>query len=228
MLDFQFGYMYWRYFMWNFVGKQDDIQGRYNNHGNWISGINFIDNSLVGSQENLPSDILENKGRNTYFFLPLILGLIGIFFQIKKDPKQFWALLVFFLFTGLAIQFYTNPSIFQPRERDYSLVGSFYVFALWIGLGVAGLYDELRKLTSAKIIAPIITVVCLLAVPTLMAFQNWDDHDRSDRFTANSTARSYLDSTDENVGAIIFTIGDNDTFPLWYLQEIEATAQMYV
>ncbi|MCL5245713.1 DUF2723 domain-containing protein [Cellulophaga sp. 20_2_10] len=221
MLDFQFGYMYWRYFMWNFVGKQDDIQGRYNNHGNWISGINFIDNSLVGSQENLPSDILDNKGRNTYFFLPLILGLIGIFFQIKKDPKQFWALLVFFLFTGLAIQFYTNPSIFQPRERDYSLVGSFYVFALWIGLGVAGLYDELRKLTSAKIIAPIITVVCLLAVPTLMAFQNWDDHDRSDKFTANSTARSYLDSTDENVGAIIFTIGDNDTFPLWYLQEIE-------
>ncbi|WKB80021.1 DUF2723 domain-containing protein [Cellulophaga lytica] len=221
MMDFQFGYMYWRYFMWNFVGKQDDIQGRYNNHGNWISGINFIDNQLVGSQDNLPSDVANNKGRNVYYFLPLILGIIGILFQIKKDPKQFWALLVFFLFTGLAIQFYTNPTIFQPRERDYSLVGSFYVFALWIGIGVAGLYDELKKITSAKIIAPVITVICLLAVPTLMAFQNWDDHDRSNRFTANSTARSYLDSTQEDAGAILFTIGDNDTFPLWYLQEIE-------
>jgi len=221
MVDFQFGYMYWRYFMWNFTGKQDDIQGRYNNHGNWLSGIGVIDNMRLGSQDNLPSDVLDNKGRNTYYFLPLILGIIGILFQLKKDPKQFWTLFVFFMFTGIAIQFYTNPYIFQPRERDYSLVGSFYVFSLWIGLGVAGLFDEFRKFLSPKILAPVITIACLIAVPVLMAYQNWDDHDRSNKFTANSTAKAYLDSTEENVGAIIFTIGDNDTFPLWYLQEIE-------
>lgn len=221
MFDFQFGYMYWRYLMWNYVGKQDDIQGRYNNHGNWISGINFVDNKLRGSQENLPSDILNNKGRNTYYFLPFILGVIGILFQIKKNPKQFWAIFVFFMFTGIAIQFYTNPSIFQPRERDYSLVGSFYVFAIWIGLGVYGLFDEFKKYITPKILAPAITIVCLLAAPLLMAYQNWDDHDRSNRFTANSTAKAYLDSTKEDAGSILFSIGDNDTFPLWYLQEIE-------
>ncbi len=143
MIDFQFNYMYWRYFMWNFSGKQDDIQGRYDNHGNWLSGFSFIDNPRLGPQENLPSDIKNNKGRNTYYLLPFLLGLIGIIFQFRKDRKQFWVLLVFFLFTGLAIQFYTNPYIFQPRERDYSLVGSFYIFTLWIGLGVYGLYDEL-------------------------------------------------------------------------------------
>jgi hypothetical protein len=221
MFEFQFGYMYWRYFMWNFTGKQNDVQGRYNDNGNWISGINFIDNIRLGSQENLPSDIENNKGRNTYFFLPLLLGIIGLVFQISKNPKQFWVLLVFFLFTGLAIQFYTNPYIFQPRERDYSLVGSFYIFALWIGLGVYGLFDEVRKLLSAKIAAPAITVICLLAVPFLMAFQNWDDHDRSNKYTAQSTAKAYLDSCQEDAGAIIFSIGDNDTFPLWYVQEVE-------
>jgi len=221
MFEFQFGYMYWRYFMWNFTGKQDDIQGRYNNHGNWISGIGFVDNFLRGSQDNLPSEIKDNKGRNTYFFLPLLLGIIGLVFQISKNPKQFWVLLVFFLFTGLAIQFYTNPGIFQPRERDYSLVGSFYVFALWIGIGVYGLFDEFRKIINPKTLAPAITIVCLLAVPSLMAYQNWDDHDRSNRFTARSTAKAYLSSTQENAGAMLFTIGDNDTFPLWYVQEIE-------
>lgn len=221
MVSFQFGYMYGRYFMWNFVGKQDDIQGKYNNNGNWISGIGFVDNWLRGSQDNLPSDVKNNKGRNTYFFLPLILGIIGIFFQISRNPKQFWALFVFFMFTGIAIQFYTNPYIFQPRERDYSLVGSFYIFALWIGLGVYGLFEEFRKLISPKILAPALTVICLLSVPTVMAYQNWDDHDRSGRYTAQSTAKAYLDSTQEDVGAIIFTIGDNDTFPLWYVQEIE-------
>ena len=221
MFEFQFGYMYWRYFMWNFVGKQDDVQGRYNNHGNWLSGINFVDSLRLGSQENLPSDIENNKGRNTYFFLPLILGIIGFVFQISKNPKQFWVLFVFFIFTGLAIQFYTNPYIFQPRERDYSLVGSFYIFALWIGLGVYGLFDEFRKLISPKILAPVMTLICLLAVPGVMAYQNWDDHDRSNRFTARSTAKAYLDSTQENAGAMLFTIGDNDTFPLWYAQEIE-------
>ncbi|MCL6267279.1 DUF2723 domain-containing protein [Flagellimonas myxillae] len=221
MVEFQFGYMYMRYFMWNFVGRQNDIQGRYDENGNWLSGIGFMDSLRLGSQDNLPSDWENNKGRNTYFFLPLLLGIIGIVFQISKDPKQFWVLFVFFMFTGLAIQFYTNPYIFQPRERDYSLVGSFYVFCMWIGLGVYGLFDEFRKFLSAKIAAPAITTLCLLAVPLLMAFQNWDDHDRSNRYTANSTAKAYLDSCQEDAGAILFTIGDNDTFPLWYAQEIE-------
>ena len=221
MFEFQFGYMYWRYFMWNFTGKQNDKQGRYDDNGNWLSGINFIDSMRLGSQDNLPSDIQNNKGRNTYFFLPLLLGIIGILFQIGKNPKQFWVLFIFFLFTGIAIQFYTNPSIFQPRERDYSLVGSFYIFAIWIGLGVYGLFDSFKKLITPKILAPAVTVICVLAAPFLMAYQNWDDHDRSNRFTAKSTAIDYLESTKENAGSILFTIGDNDTFPLWYAQEIE-------
>jgi cbb3-type cytochrome oxidase subunit 3 len=221
MFEFQFGYMYWRYFMWNFTGKQNDVQGRYNGDGNWLSGIGFIDSWHLGSQDNLPTEVLANKGRNTYFFLPLILGIIGLIFQVTRNPKQFWVLFVFFLFTGLAIQFYTNPSIFQPRERDYSLVGSFYIFALWIGIGVYGLFDEFRKMLKPKILAPLITLICLLAVPGVMAFQNWDDHDRSNRYTANASAKAYLDSCQEDAGAILFTIGDNDTFPLWYAQEIE-------
>ncbi|MGB5647679.1 MAG: DUF2723 domain-containing protein [Muriicola sp.] len=221
MVQFQFGYMYARYFMWNFVGKQDDLQGRYNGNGEWLSGIGFIDSIRLGSQENLPRDILENKGRNTYFFLPLLLGIIGLVFQISKDPKQFWVLFVFFIFTGIAIQFYTNPYIFQPRERDYSLVGSFYIFALWIGLGVYGLYEEFSKFLKPKVWAPAITLVCLLAVPGVMAYQNWDDHDRSGRYTARSAAKAYLDSCQEEAGAMLFTIGDNDTFPLWYVQEVE-------
>ena len=221
MFDFQFNYMYWRYFMWNFTGKQDDIQGRFDNHGNWLSGISFIDSTRLGPQENLPSDILNNKGRNTYFFLPLILGIIGILFQFRKDRKQFWTLLVFFLFTGLAIQFYTNPYIFQPRERDYSLVGSFYIFTLWIGIGVYGLYEELSHLVKKSWLSPAVVALCFLAVPALMGFQNWDDHDRSNKKTAQSTAKAYLNSTQKDVGAMLFTIGDNDTFPLWYAQEIE-------
>ncbi|WP_420402131.1 DUF2723 domain-containing protein [Flagellimonas sp.] len=221
MIEFQFGYMYMRYFMWNFAGRQNDVQGRYDENGNWLSGIGFIDSLRLGSQDNLPSDWKNNKARNTYFFLPLLLGIIGLVFQISKNPKQFWVLFVFFMFTGIAIQFYTNPYIFQPRERDYSLVGSFYVFSMWVGMGVYGLFDEFRKLISAKIAAPALTTICLLSVPLLMAFQNWDDHDRSNRYTANSTAKAYLDSCQEDSGAILFTIGDNDTFPLWYAQEIE-------
>lgn len=221
MFKFQFGYMYWRYFMWNFTGKQDDLQGRYNGDGEWLSGIGFLDSLRLGSQDNLPQDLLDNKGRNTYFFLPLILGIIGLVFQITRNPKQFWVLCVFFLFTGLAIQFYTNPYIFQPRERDYSLVGSFYIFAIWIGMGVYGLFDEFRKWVNPKILAPAVTAVCLLAVPAVMAYQNWDDHDRSGRYTAEASAKAYLDSCQEDAGAMIFTIGDNDTFPLWYVQEIE-------
>ncbi|WP_422858965.1 protein O-mannosyl-transferase family [Flagellimonas sp. S174] len=221
LFEFQFGYMYTRYFMWNFVGRQNDVQGRYDGNGNWLSGIGFVDSLRLGSQKNLPSDWENNKARNTYFFLPLILGIIGIVFQISRNSKQFWVLFVFFMFTGIAIQFYTNPYIFQPRERDYSLVGSFFIFCIWIGLGVYGLFDEFRKLLSAKIAAPAITAICLLAVPLLMGFQNWDDHDRSGRYTAQSAAKAYLDSCQEDAGAILFTIGDNDTFPLWYAQEIE-------
>nr|WP_293303192.1 DUF2723 domain-containing protein [Allomuricauda sp.] len=221
LFEFQFGYMYMRYFMWNFVGKQNDVQGRYDDNGHWLSGIGFLDSLQLGSQDNLPSEWKNNKARNTYFFLPLLLGIIGIVFQISRNPKHFWVLFVFFMFTGLAIQFYTNPYIFQPRERDYSLVGSFYIFCIWIGLGVYGLFEEFKKLLSAKIAAPLITSLCLLGIPLLMAAENWDDHDRSGRYTAQSTAKAYLDSCQEDAGAILFTIGDNDTFPLWYVQEIE-------
>tara|TARA_R110000868_G_scaffold320583_6_gene581535 strand:- start:2704 stop:6006 length:3303 start_codon:yes stop_codon:yes gene_type:complete len=220
MLEYQLGYMYWRYFMWDFVGRQDDIQGRYDNHGNWLSGIKPIDEWHLGlSQDNLPSDVQNNKARNTYYFLPFILGLIGLFFLYNKDKKLFWTMLVFFLFTGVAIQFYTNVRPFEPRERDYSVVGSFYVFALWIGFGVYALFEGLKKYTSSKLLAPAITGVCLILVPGILAANNWDDHDRSDKYTARAMAKMYLDSCAEN--AILFTIGDNDTFALWYAQEIE-------
>ncbi|WP_282031291.1 glycosyltransferase family 117 protein [Winogradskyella eximia] len=221
MLQYQFGYMYWRYFMWNFTGRQDDIQGRYTyKNGNWISGINVIDEMHLGvSQDNLPTDVLENKSRNTYYFLPLILGLVGFFFLMYSDLKRFWVLLVFFLLTGLAIQFYTNIRPFEPRERDYSVVGSFYVFAIWIGFGVYAIYDLLRSSIKTKFLAPAITLVCIIIVPGVLAANNWDDHDRSGKYTTNSMARKYLESCAPN--AILFTIGDNDTFPLWYLQEIE-------
>jgi len=220
MLEYQLGYMYWRYFMWNFTGRQDDIQGKYDMHGNWISGINFIDEIHLGmSQDNLPSDVLNNKGRNTYYFLPLLLGLIGLFFMFNSDKKLFWIMLVFFLFTGLAIQVYTNVRPFEPRERDYSVVGSFYVFAIWIGFGAYAFYDFLLKFTKHKLLAPAVTLVCLVLVPGILAANNWDDHDRSGKKTANSMARKYLESCAPN--AILFSIGDNDSFPLWYLQEIE-------
>ena len=220
MLEYQLGYMYWRYFMWNFTGRQDDIQGKYNMHGNWISGINFIDEMhLDVSQDNLPSDVLNNKARNTYYFLPLILGLIGLFFLFNTDKKLFWTMLVFFLFTGIAIQVYTNVRPFEPRERDYSVVGSFYVFAIWIGFGAYALYDLLTKFSKHKLLAPAVSLVCLILVPGILAANNWDDHDRSGKRTANSMARTYLESCAPN--AILFTIGDNDSFPLWYLQEIE-------
>lgn len=220
LFDYQIGYMYWRYFMWNFAGRQDDIQGKMDLHGNWITGINFIDKYLLGiAQENLPSDVLNNKARNTYYLLPLLLGLIGLFFVFNKDKKVFWTMLVFFLFTGIAIQVYTNVRPFEPRERDYSLVGSFYVFALWIGIGVYALYDKLQTFSKSKLIAPAVSAFCLVIVPGLLISQNWDDHDRSNRRTAHAMAVNYLESCAPN--AIIFTIGDNDTFPLWYAQEIE-------
>lgn len=218
-LEFQVGYMYWRYFMWNFVGRQDDIQGKYGDlHGNWLSGIDFIDELFLGSQDNLPSDVRENKARNTYFFLPLILGIIGLVFHYKKDKKTAWVLTVLFLFTGLALKIYLNERAFEPRERDYALVGSFYVFALWIGFGVFALFDALKKHLNPKVTAPAVLAVCLI-VPGILISQNWDDHDRSNRYTALAMAKKYLDSVDEN--AILFSIGDNDTFALWYAQEVQ-------
>ncbi|WP_299671187.1 DUF2723 domain-containing protein [uncultured Polaribacter sp.] len=220
MFSFQFGYMYGRYFMWNFAGRQNDIQGRLDIfNGNWISGIDFIDEVRLGSQKQLPTQVLENKGRNKYYFLPLILGIIGLVFQIKWDKENFFTLFLFFAFTGFAIIFYTNPKPFEPRERDYAIVGSFYIFAIWIGFGVLALYEFLKNYANKKTVAIVVSVISLLAVPTLMASQNWDDHDRSNRFTTRLNAQAYLESADQN--AIMFTIGDNDTFPLWYMQEVE-------
>ena len=221
MFQYQFGYMYWRYFMWNFTGRQNDIQGKYDDfNGNWISGIDLIDKWHIGlSQDNLPTDVKENKARNTYYFLPLLLGLVGFFFILYTDMKRFWVLLVFFLLTGLAIQFYTNVRPFEPRERDYSVVGSFYVFAIWIGFGVYAIYDLLKTSVKTKLLAPLITLACIIIVPGILAANNWDDHDRSGKHTANAMARKYLESCAPN--SILFTIGDNDSFPLWYLQEIE-------
>ena len=219
LFDYQIGYMYWRYFMWNFSGRQDDIQGKMDMHGNWISGINFVDEWSLGvSQKNLPKDVLNNKARNTYFLLPLILGLIGLYFLYNTNKEYFWILILFFLFTGLAIQVYTNVRPFEPRERDYSVVGSFYVFSMIIGLGsyyVSVMFEKI-KTKGATILS---FILCLLFVPVNLAMNNWDDHDRSDRYTAYEMAVNYLESCDKN--AILFTIGDNDTFPLWYAQEIE-------
>ena len=219
LFNYQIGYMYWRYFMWNFSGRQDDIQGKMDMHGNWISGINFIDEWSLGvSQKNLPKDVIDNKARNTYFLLPLLLGLIGLYFLYNVDKKLFWILILFFLFTGIAIQVYTNVRPFEPRERDYSVVGSFYVFSIIIGLGayyVANLFEKI-KIMGAGILS---FILCLFFVPVNLAMNNWDDHDRSDRYTAYEMAVNYLESCDKN--AILFTIGDNDTFPLWYAQEIE-------
>ena len=220
MISYQFGYMYGRYFMWNFSGRQNDVQGQldiYN--GNWLSGIKFIDEARLGPQTNLPSDVKENKGRNIYFMLPFLLGLVGLFYHIKWDKRNFFVLFMFFAFTGFAIIFYTNPKPFEPRERDYAIVGSFYIYAIWIGFGVLALYEYLKDFANKKVVAVAVSVISLLAVPTLMGFENWDDHDRSNRYTTHLSAQSYLESCDSN--AIMFTIGDNDTFPLWYMQEVE-------
>ena len=219
LIDYQIGYMYFRYFMWNFSGKQDDIQGKMDLHGNWITGINFLDEIILGiSQKNLPSDVENNKGRNTYFLLPLLLGLLGCVFLYNVNKEYFWVFLTLFIFTGLAIQVYTNVRPFEPRERDYSLVGSFYVFSIFIGLGgyyVSKIFKSL-KIRFAQILS---FLICLLAVPVNLFANNYDDHDRSGRYSALSMAKNYLNSCDPN--AILFTIGDNDTFPLWYAQEIE-------
>lgn len=219
-MNYQVQYMYLRYFMWNFTGRQNDIQGEGGKfNGNWLSGIPFIDEWHLGTQDNLSEDMLNNKARNTYFFLPLILGLIGMIFHAKKDLKSFYVTLTLFLFTGLAIIVYLNQSMYQVRERDYAYVGSFLVFGMWIGIGAYSVYEGIKGFLNAKTARALSLVACFVAVPFLMAFQNWDDHDRSGKYTALASAKKYLDSCLPN--ALIFTIGDNDTFPLWYLQEVE-------
>ena len=222
--SYQVNFMYWRYFMWSFSGRQHDIQGHGEiEHGNWITGIPFIDNMLVGNQEFLPSDMKDNKGRNVFFCLPLILGLIGLFWQAYKGEKgvqQFWVVFFLFFMTGLAIVLYLNQTPMQPRERDYAYAGSFYAFAIWIGLGVAGVAEWLQKKIGEKPAAIIASVACLF-VPLQMVSQTWDDHDRSGRYTCSDFGKNYLNTLPEEGNPIIYTNGDNDTFPLWYNQEVE-------
>jgi hypothetical protein len=217
---YQVGFMYMRYFMWNFAGRQNDIQGNGNPLlGNWISGINFIDEARLGKLDNIPDDLKTNPGRNTYYFLPLIIGLAGMFWHYKNSNKDFWLVLGFFIMTGLAIILYLNQYPNQPRERDYAYVASFYAFAVWIGIGFMFFYEYLKKLTGNRV-ALGVTFACLFfAAPVLLASQNWDDHDRSDRYTARDIGANYLKSTDKN--AILFTYGDNDSFPVWYVQDVE-------
>ena len=224
-INYQVNFMYWRYFMWNFVGRQNDIQGHGEiEHGNWITGIDFIDRILVGDQTLLPSELRDNKGRNVFYGLPLILGLIGLFWQAnrgKRGARQFWVVMMLFFMTGLAIVLYLNQTPMQPRERDYAYAASFYAFAIWIGMGVAGITQWLQKLIKNQAVAATLaTIVCVL-VPLQMASQTWDDHDRSDRYMARDFGQNYLNSLPEKGYPIIFTNGDNDTFPLWYNQEVE-------
>ena len=221
---YQLNYMYWRYFMWNFAGRQNDIQGQGEiEHGNWITGISFIDNMLIGDQTLLPSELKNNKGHNVFYCLPLILGLIGLFWQAYKGEKgiqQFWIVFFLFFMTGLAIVLYLNQTPQQPRERDYAYAGSFYAFAIWIGLGVAAIAEYLSKKINEKPAVILASVVCLL-VPVQMVSQTWDDHDRSNRYTCRDFGQNYLNSVPEKGNPILFTNGDNDTFPLWYNQETE-------
>ncbi|NDV57609.1 protein O-mannosyl-transferase family [Bacteroides sp. 519] len=224
--SYQINFMYWRYFMWNFVGRQNDIQGHGEiENGNWITGIKFIDNMLVGNQDLLPQELKENKGRNVFFGLPLLLGIIGLFWQAyrgKRGVQQFWVVFFLFFMTGLAIVLYLNQTPSQPRERDYAYAGSFYAFAIWIGMGVAGIIHLLRKRFNVKYVpAAIITSVICLLVPIQMASQTWDDHDRSGRYVCRDFGQNYLMTLPEEGKPIIFTNGDNDTFPLWYNQETE-------
>ena len=232
--SYQVNFMYWRYFMWNFAGRQNDIQGHGElEHGNWITGIPFLDNMRLGDQSNLPTELRENKGYNVFYCLPLILGIIGLVWQVNKrvatkngmvdeGVKQFWVVFFLFFMTGLAIVLYLNQTPVQPRERDYAYAGSFYAFAIWIGLGVAAISDMLNRYVFKKndIAGAVLSGLCLL-VPVQMASQTWDDHDRSGRYTCRDFGQNYLMSLDEGKSPIIFTNGDNDTFPLWYCQETE-------
>jgi len=217
---YQVGYMYLRYFMWNFAGRQNDIQGHGElTKGNWISGIKFIDQARLGPQDNMPSSIVDNKGHNKYYLLPLLLGLAGAFFHYKKHNKDFWVVALLFLLTGFAILVYLNQYPIQPRERDYAYAASFYAFAIWVGIGVAGLIEWVSKRKRSVVSAVALVLASLILVPGIMAKENWDDHDRSHRYTAPAFAKNFLNSC--LPGGIMFTNGDNDTFPLWYIQEVE-------
>ncbi len=219
-LSYQLGHMYFRYFMWNFVGRQNDVQSHGGIlDGRVVSGIKGIDEIWLGNQDKLTDDMLNHPARNTYYFLPLILGLIGMFFHLKRHLKDFWIIMFLFILTGIAIVVYLNQSPFQPRERDYAYAGSFYAFSIWIGMGVAGLAAFLHRWMSMRLAAIFSFVISLLGAPILMGAQNWDDHDRSGRYVARDIARNYLESCDKD--AILYTVGDNDTFPLWYAQEVE-------
>lgn len=225
-LSYQCNFMYWRYFMWNFAGRQNDIQGHGEpEHGNWITGIPFIDNMRLGDQSKLPDALKENKGHNVFYCLPLLLGLVGLFWQSfrgRRGIRQFWVVFFLFFMTGLAIVFYLNQTPVQPRERDYAYAGSFYAFAIWCGMGVAAIIDLLKKYLHADgvVVAAVAAVVCLL-VPIQMASQTWDDHDRSNRYTCRDFGRNYLMTLQDEGNPILFTNGDNDTFPLWYNQDVE-------
>ena len=221
-VNYQLNFMYWRYFMWNFVGRQNDIQSHGEmEHGNWITGISFIDNLLVGNQDTLPDVLKNNKGRNVFFALPLILGIIGLIWQAKRNKEglqQFFVVFMLFFMTGLAIVLYLNQTPLQPRERDYAYAGSFYAFAIWIGMGVAAITEKLKKQSAIANLA--VALLCLL-VPVQMVSQTWDDHDRSGRYACRDFGLNYLNSLPAEGNPIIFTCGDNDTFPLWYNQEVE-------
>ena len=219
---YQLNWMYFRYFMWNFAGKQNDNQGLFAGNvrdGNWITGITPIDNMLYGDQSAMPDSLKNNKAHNTLFALPFILGLLGMYFHYKQKKSDFGVNFLMFFFTGFAIVLYLNQAGYQPRERDYAYVGSFYAFAVWIGLGVLMLKELLSKSMNQTTAAGLATLVCILAVPALMASQEWDDHDRSNKVIARDLAKDYLESCAPN--AILFTFGDNDTYPLWYAQEVE-------
>ena len=237
-LSYQCNFMYWRYFMWNFAGRQNDIQGNGElEHGNWITGIPFIDNARLGDQNLLPDDLKENKGHNVFYCLPLILGLLGLFWQAwytrkRKvgektidDPigiRQFWVVFFLFFMTGLAIVIYLNQTPMQPRERDYAYAGSFYAFAIWCGMGIAAIINWLeRKLKKESVVLAGVIGLVGLFVPIQMASQTWDDHDRSDRYCCRDFGQNYLMTLQEKGNPIIFTNGDNDTFPLWYNQDTE-------
>ena len=228
-LSYQVNFMYWRYFMWNFAGRQNDVQGHGEwEHGNWITGIPFLDNLRLGDQSKLPTELRENKGRNVFYCLPLILGLIGLFWQLFRNTKenrgegekQFWVVFFLFFMTGRAIVIYLNQTPVQPRERDYAYAGSFYAFAIWCGMGVAGVAEALRRVLRNENLCAGLSCLCVL-VPIQMAGQTWDDHDRSGRYTCRDFGQNYLQSLDEGKHPIVFTNGDNDTFPLWYCQETE-------
>ncbi len=226
-LSYQCNFMYWRYFMWNFAGRQNDIQGNGElEHGNWISGIPFFDNWRLGDQSKLPDDLKMNKGHNVFYCLPLLLGLIGLFWQAyrgQRGIRQFWVVFFLFFMTGLAIVIYLNQTPMQPRERDYAYAGSFYAYAIWCGIGVAAIIDLLKRLNiNGTAVSAIVSILCLL-VPIQMASQTWDDHDRSGRYTCRDFGQNYLMSMQDKGNPILFTNGDNDTFPLWYNQEVEGT-----